>query len=62
MLTHKNCLRMLTVPKSEAEILNCLKHPLDVQDNGRFTTDSQGRIRTSDGDPSVKGALVIMAS
>ena len=58
----QNCLRMLTVSKSEAEILNCLKHPLDVQGNGRFTTDSQGRIRTSDGDPSVKGALVVMAS
>ena len=30
----QNRLRMPTVPKSEAEILNSLKLPKDVQDNG----------------------------
>ena len=47
----QNRLRMLTVPKSEAEILNALKLPYCVQGNGRFATDSQGRIQTSDRDP-----------
>ena len=39
---------MLTLPTSEAEILNILKLPQDAQDNGRFNTVSQGRIQTSD--------------
>ena len=42
---------MLTVPKSEVEILNSLKILWDSQCNGRLTTDSQGCLRTSDGDP-----------
>ena len=42
---------MLTVPKSEAEILNRNKFPQDWQGNGQFAADSQGRLRTSNGDP-----------
>ena len=42
---------MLTVRISEAEISNILKLRYDLQGNGRFTTDSQGHIQTSDGDP-----------
>ena len=47
----RNRLRMLTVPKSEAEILNSLKLPEDLQGNGQFATDSQGCLQTSDEDP-----------
>ena len=40
--THaRNCLPLLTVPKSEAENSNFSKLPRDVQGNGQFTTDSQ---------------------
>ena len=42
---------MLTVPQSEAEIKKFWKQPWDSKGNGQFATDSQGHIRTSDGDP-----------
>ena len=42
---------MLTAQKSEVENSNILKLRWDSQGNGRFTTDSQGHIQTSDGDP-----------
>ena len=47
----RNYLSMLMVPKSEVEIWNFWKQPWDSWGNGRFATDSQGRIQTSDGDP-----------
>ena len=42
---------MPTVPNSEAEILNSLKVPWNVQGNRWFATDLQGRKRTSGVDP-----------
>ena len=39
-----NCLHMLKVRNSEAEISNILKYP---KGNGQFATDSHGRKRTS---------------
>ena len=42
---------MLTVLKSEAEIINFWKQPRYLQGNGHFATDSQGQIQTSEGDP-----------
>ena len=42
----QNHLHMLTEPKSEVEILNGLKLPLDLQRNGRFATDLKGQIPT----------------
>ena len=42
---------MLTVPKSEVEIVNSLKLSYCMQGNGQFATDSQGRLWTSDGGP-----------
>ena len=42
---------MLTVSKSEAEIKKFWKQPWDSQGNGQFASDSQRRIRMSDGDP-----------
>ena len=47
----QNRLRMLTVPRSEAENSNVLKLWWDSQGNGRFATDSQGHLQMSDGDP-----------
>ena len=44
-------MHMLTVSKSEAKLLNSLQPLQDFQGSGRFATDSQGRTRTSDGDP-----------
>ena len=51
-----NCLHILTVPKSEVGNSNILKLRKDSQGNGRFTTDPQGRIQTSDGD-SMRGMI-----
>ena len=43
---------MLTVLKSEMEILNNFKLLQDLQKyNGWFTTDLQARLQTSDSDP-----------
>ena len=50
----RNHLHMLTVPKSEAKIKKFWKQPWDSQGNGQFTTESQGRIRTLDGDPRTR--------
>ena len=45
------CTRSFTVLKSEAEIWNFWKQPWNLQGKWWFTTDSQGHIRMSDGDP-----------
>ena len=47
----RNRLRMFTVLKIEGQILNSLKLWQDSQGNGRFPTDAQGCILTTDGDP-----------
>ena len=45
---------MLMIPKSEAEIFNSLKVPLDTKGNGRFAPDSQGLKQTSGSDPRTR--------
>ena len=50
-LNAQNRLRMPIVQKSEAEIAINSNLPSDAQGNGLFSTDLQGRKRTSGGDP-----------